>query len=85
MSRLATVLAASVIALGLGGAASAQTTAKTDKAALKEAVVSCKAEAKGKKVAWLKRREGVDAFDIRTNFNPFRLRSLSPANKLETP
>jgi hypothetical protein len=59
MSRRATVLAASVIALGLGGAASAQTTAKTDKAALKEAVVSCKAEAKGKKVAWLKRRKYV--------------------------
>ncbi|MEA2540626.1 MAG: queuosine precursor transporter, partial [Acidobacteriaceae bacterium] len=36
-------------------------------------------------VAWLKRREGVDAFDTRTDFNPFRLRSLSPANKLETP
>jgi hypothetical protein len=36
-------------------------------------------------VAWLKRREGVDAFDTRTDFNPFRLRSLSPASKLETP
>jgi uncharacterized integral membrane protein (TIGR00697 family) len=27
-------------------------------------------------VAWLKRREGVDAFDTRTDFNPFALRGL---------
>jgi len=26
-------------------------------------------------VGWLKRVEGVDTFDERTNFNPFRLRA----------
>jgi hypothetical protein len=36
-------------------------------------------------VAWLKRREGVDAFDTRTDFNPFSLRNLSPANEVKTP
>jgi queuosine precursor transporter len=36
-------------------------------------------------VAWLKRREGVDAFDTRTDFNPFALRSLSPANEVKAP
>jgi queuosine precursor transporter len=29
-------------------------------------------------VGWLKRQEGVDAFDTGTNFNPFAFRSLSP-------
>ena len=36
-------------------------------------------------VAWLKRREGVDALDTRTDFNPFSLRNLSPANEVKTP
>jgi hypothetical protein len=36
-------------------------------------------------VAWLKRREGVDAFDTRTDFNPFSLRSLSPVSEAKTP
>lgn len=60
MSRFATILVASVIAFGLGGGATlAQTAGKTDKVLLKEAIVSCKAEAKGKKIAWLKRRKYV--------------------------
>ena len=36
-------------------------------------------------VAWLKRREGVDAFDTHTDFNPFALRSLSTANEGKAP
>src|SRR6202044_914925 len=36
-------------------------------------------------VAWLKRREGVDPFDTRTDFNPFSLQSLSAANEAKTP
>ena len=33
---------------------------KADKAALKRAVVACKAEAKGKKIKWLSRRKYVN-------------------------
>ena len=36
-------------------------------------------------VAWLKRREGVDAFDTHTDFNPFALRSLTAANEMKIP
>ncbi len=36
-------------------------------------------------VAWLKRREGVDAFDSHTDFNPFSIRSLTPANEVKIP
>ena len=36
-------------------------------------------------VAWLKRGEGVDAFDTHTDFNPFSLQSLSAANEAKTP
>ena len=36
-------------------------------------------------VAWLKRREGVDPFDIHTDFNPFSLRSLTAANEVKIP
>jgi uncharacterized integral membrane protein (TIGR00697 family) len=35
-------------------------------------------------VAWLKRREGIDAFDTHTDFNPFSLRTLTP-NELQAP
>jgi queuosine precursor transporter len=35
-------------------------------------------------VAWLKRREGIDAFDTHTDFNPFSLRTLTP-NELKAP
>ncbi len=33
-------------------------------------------------VGWLKHREGVDAFDAHTDFNPFALRSLSPEESI---
>jgi queuosine precursor transporter len=36
-------------------------------------------------VGWLKRREGVDAFDADTNFNPFALRGLTAANEGKAP
>jgi uncharacterized integral membrane protein (TIGR00697 family) len=36
-------------------------------------------------VAWLKGREGVDAFDTRTNFNPFVLRTLTAASEAKAP
>jgi hypothetical protein len=42
-----------------GGAAEAAL-GKTDKVALKQAVVACKAEAKGKKIKWLSRRKYVN-------------------------
>jgi hypothetical protein len=60
MSGLTTVLVASVVAFATGGgAASAATMVKPNKVALKEAIVACKAEAKGKKIEWLKRRKYV--------------------------
>jgi queuosine precursor transporter len=36
-------------------------------------------------VGWLKRQEGVDPFDVKTDFNPFSLRTLSAANEMKTP
>jgi len=36
-------------------------------------------------VGWLKRQEGVDPFDVKTDFNPFSLRTLSAANQMKTP
>ena len=38
-----------------------------------------------KVVAWLKGREGVDAFDTNTDFNPFSLRVLPAASEMKTP
>jgi hypothetical protein len=40
--------------------AEAASPSKADKAALKRAVVACKAEAKGKKIKWLSRRKYVN-------------------------
>jgi uncharacterized integral membrane protein (TIGR00697 family) len=36
-------------------------------------------------VGWLKRQEGVDPFDVKTDFNPFSLRTLSAANQMKAP
>ena len=36
-------------------------------------------------VDWLKRREGVDAFDANTDFNPFALRGLTAAKEAKAP
>ena len=40
--------------------AEATNPSKADKAALKRAIVACKAEAKGKKIKWLSRRKYVN-------------------------
>ncbi len=65
MSRFTTALVAGVTALIMTGAlmpgaAQAARMSKADKAALKDAISSCKAEAKGKKVKWLARRKYVN-------------------------
>jgi hypothetical protein len=36
-------------------------------------------------VAWLKRQEGVDAFDTLTDFNPFTLRGFAAAKEVNLP
>jgi hypothetical protein len=41
--------------------AEAASPSKTDRAALKRAIVACKAEAKGKKIKWLSRRKYVNS------------------------
>ncbi|WP_245003962.1 hypothetical protein [Bradyrhizobium liaoningense] len=43
-----------------GTAAEAAALTKAEKVALKQAVVACKAEAKGKKIKWLSRRKYVN-------------------------
>ncbi|OAF19459.1 hypothetical protein AXW67_36700 [Bradyrhizobium neotropicale] len=43
-----------------GTAVPAATLTKAEKVALKQAVVACKAEAKGKKIKWLSRRKYVN-------------------------
>src|SRR6267142_123359 len=67
MSRFATTLLTCITAAALaGGAALMPTTSKAaavskaDKAALKTAIVTCKAQAKDQKVKWLARRKYVD-------------------------
>ncbi len=68
MSRFAVTRFACVIATVVfsGGAvlmplaAAAAPVSAADKAALKQAIVACKAEAKGKKVKWLSRRKYVN-------------------------
>ena len=65
MSRIAKTLFACVVAAGFAGvavAAPAPGSAKltpAEKTALKQAISSCKSEAKGKKVPWLQRRKYV--------------------------
>jgi hypothetical protein len=72
MSRFATALLACLTAAALAGGAALMPTAataapekpapvsKADKAALKTAIVTCKARAKGEKVKWLARRKYVN-------------------------
>jgi len=52
------VVCAIAIIVG-GSAASAAAPTAAEKAALKQAIASCKSEAKGKKVPWLQRRKYV--------------------------
>jgi hypothetical protein len=68
MSRFTTPLFTCMIAAALGGSggalmrtpAEAAPVSQADKAAVKQAIVACKAEAKGKKVKWLSRRKYVN-------------------------
>ena len=67
MSRFATALLTCVAAAALSGgaalvptAAKAAPASKADKAALKAAIVTCKAQAKDQKVKWLARRKYVN-------------------------
>jgi hypothetical protein len=67
MSHFAKTLSAGLIASVLAGGttfmpmpAEAARISKADRVALKEAVVACKAEARGKKVRWLARRKFVN-------------------------
>ncbi len=67
MSRFTTALSTCIIAMAIAGGAAltsarAETAplSKADKVALKQAIIACKAEAKGKKVKWLERRKYVN-------------------------
>ena len=62
MSRFAKTVFACVVAAGLAGGsvmASSATLTPAERTALKQAISSCKSEAKGKKVPWLQRRKYV--------------------------
>ncbi|WP_246666865.1 hypothetical protein [Bradyrhizobium guangdongense] len=63
MSRFVTLLSACLISIALAGGAAqaaAPPLTKAQKVAVKQAIVACKAEAKGKKIAWLQRRKYVN-------------------------
>lgn len=60
MSRLITVCMISIALAGGVAEAAAPPLTKAQKVAVKQAVVACKAEAKGKKIAWLSRRKYVN-------------------------
>ncbi|TQF35217.1 hypothetical protein UNPF46_25650 [Bradyrhizobium sp. UNPF46] len=63
MSRITTVSLTFIVAMTLAGGtlpAAAAPLTKAEKVALKQAIVACKAEAKGKKIAWLSRRKYVN-------------------------
>ncbi|WP_245313870.1 hypothetical protein [Bradyrhizobium elkanii] len=54
------VLSTCLVTTVLGGTAVEAALTKAEKVALKQAVVACKAEAKGKKIKWLSRRKYVN-------------------------
>lgn len=60
MSRFMTALLTCTIAAALAGGTAEAALTKAEKVALKQAIVACKAEAKGKKIAWLSRRKYVN-------------------------
>ncbi|WFU30095.1 hypothetical protein QA635_26275 [Bradyrhizobium brasilense] len=61
MPRFMKVLSTCLVTTALGGTAvEAAALTKAEKVALKQAVVACKAEAKGKKIKWLSRRKYVN-------------------------
>jgi hypothetical protein len=60
MSRITTSVLSFAVAMAIGSAgALAVTLTPAEKTALKQAISSCKSEAKGKKVPWLQRRKYV--------------------------
>jgi hypothetical protein len=62
MSRFIKTLSTCMISIALAGGAAraAAPLTKEEKVAVKQAIVACKAEAKGKKIAWLSRRKYVN-------------------------
>jgi hypothetical protein len=67
MSRFITAPFTCIIAMALAGgtglmptSAEAASISRADKVVVKEAIIACKAEAKGKKVKWLARRKYVN-------------------------
>ena len=61
MSRFTTTLLACAVAAAFAGrTAEGAALTKAENVALKQAIVACKAEAKGKKIAWLSRRKYVN-------------------------
>ena len=61
MPRFMMVLSTCLIAVVLAGTAvEAVPLTRAEKVALKQAIVACKAEAKGKKIKWLSRRKYVN-------------------------
>jgi hypothetical protein len=93
MSRFAAALFTCIIAMVLAGSAAlmpapaeAASTSKADKVALKEAIIACKAEARGKKVKWLARRKYVnhcvaEALKDRPNIDVIQLLKNHPDMK----
>ena len=90
MCRFVTALFACLI-LASGTAlvptpAKAESLSKADKVALKEAIIACKSEAKGKKVKWLARRKYVsqcvaEALKARPNVDVVQLLKDHPEMK----
>ncbi|MFK4508608.1 hypothetical protein LPJ38_19580 [Bradyrhizobium daqingense] len=63
MSRFIAALSTCMIAFAVAGGsaeAAAPPLTKAQKVAVKQAIVACKAEAKGQKIAWLSRRKYVN-------------------------
>ncbi|MCW2149717.1 hypothetical protein [Bradyrhizobium elkanii] len=60
MPRFTMVLSTCIVTTVLSGTAVEAALTKAEKVALKQAVVACKAEAKGKKIKWLSRRKYVN-------------------------
>ncbi|WP_247554671.1 hypothetical protein [Bradyrhizobium sp. 138] len=63
MARFIAALSTCMISIALAGGsaeAAAPPLTKAQKIAVKQAIVACKAEAKGKKIAWLSRRKYVN-------------------------
>ena len=63
MSRFIAALSTCMISVAVAGGsaeAAAPPLAKAQKVAVKQAIVACKAEAKGQKIAWLSRRKYVN-------------------------